>query len=238
VLKMYGELADWWTLLSPPAGYQEEAASFWQVFARAGLGESPSLLELGSGGGNTARYLKEHFAPVTLCDLSPDMLSVSRSQNPACEHVLGDMRTLQLDREFDAVFVHDAICYMTTLPDLERAMQTAFVHCRKGGAALFVPDDVRETFEASTQHGGSDSGERGMRYLEWSWDPDETDSHSTTDYVYLLREGAGPMRVEHERHVLGLFSRAAWLSALERTGFEAEIIEDSYGRDLFFARKG
>ena len=32
---------------------------------------------------------------------------MSRSINPECEHVQGDMRTLRLGREFDAVFVHD-----------------------------------------------------------------------------------------------------------------------------------
>ena len=47
----------------------------------------------------------------TLSDLSPQMLSLSRTLNPGCEHVLGDMRTLRLGRTFDAVFVHDAVMY-------------------------------------------------------------------------------------------------------------------------------
>src|SRR6266446_5297728 len=53
-----------------------------------------------------------HFA-MTLVDLSPRMLLVSRRLNPECEHIKGDIRTLRLGRTFDVVFVHDAICHMT-----------------------------------------------------------------------------------------------------------------------------
>lgn len=56
------------------------------------------------------------------------------------------MRSVRLVREFGAGFVHDAVDYMTTERDLGRAVETAFVHCRKGGLALFVPDDVAESF--------------------------------------------------------------------------------------------
>jgi trans-aconitate methyltransferase len=49
--------------------------------------------------------MKKDFE-MTLVDLSPQMLEVSKRQNPDCEHVVGDMRTVRLGREFDAVFVH------------------------------------------------------------------------------------------------------------------------------------
>src|SRR3712207_9249425 len=111
---------------------------------------APTLLELGSGGGNNAVHLKAHFAQVTLTDLSPEMLAVSRALNPDCEHLLGDMRTLRLGRAFDVVFVHDAIDYMTTREDLRLALETAAVHCKPDGLGLFVPDYVREAFEPST----------------------------------------------------------------------------------------
>jgi hypothetical protein len=53
------------------------------------------------------------------------MLELSRGLNPECEHVVGDMRPLHLGRQFDAVFVHDAVMYMTTEDDLRQAMETA-----------------------------------------------------------------------------------------------------------------
>jgi trans-aconitate methyltransferase len=197
----------------------------------------PTLLELGCGGGNNALHLKAHFARVTLTDLSPDMLAVSRSLNPECEHLPGDMRTLRLGRTFDVVFIHDAIDYMTTEQDLHLALETAFVHCKPGGLALFVPDYVRETFEPSTDHGGSDGNGRAMRYLEWTYDPDETDTTYTTDYAYLLREKDQQTRVVHDRHICGVFPRDEWLRLLSEVGFQPEITRDQYERDLFVARR-
>ncbi len=110
---------------------------FARLLSDAGLPPAPTLLELGSGGGNNAFHLAATFASLTLTDLSPAMLAVSRGLNPGCEHIQGDMRSLRLDRTFDAVFVHDAIEYMTTLSDLRRALETAYVHCRPGGCALW-----------------------------------------------------------------------------------------------------
>jgi hypothetical protein len=147
------------------------------------------------------------------------------------------MRTLRLGRSFDVVFVHDAIDYMTTLQELGLAIETAYLHCKPGGLALFIPDHVRETFQPSTDHGGRDGEGRALRYLEWTYDPDENDSMCTMEFVYLLREGNGPAQVEHEGHVCGLFPRADWLRLLQEAGFQPDIVHDRYDRDLFVARK-
>src|SRR5215831_5282157 len=140
--RLYGELASWFHLLSSPPDYAEEADFARGLLMETGKAPPRTVLELGSGGGNNASHLKAHFQ-MTLVDLSPGMLELSRQLNPECEHMLGDMKTLRLGRGFDAVFVHDAIMYMTTEDDLRRAIETAFVHCRTGGAAVFMPDVVR-----------------------------------------------------------------------------------------------
>jgi SAM-dependent methyltransferase len=220
---MYGELAAWWPLLSPPADYEEEAGFYGRTLAGACTRPPRTVLELGSGGGNNASYLKAFFSLV-LVEPSAAMRAVSSALNPECEHVAGDMRTVRLGREFDAVFVHDAVCYMTTQADLRMAIETAFVHCKAGGAALFAPDYVQENFRASTDHGGSDSEARGIRYLEWTWDPDPADSTYLVHYAYLLRLPDGSMQIEQDRHVEGLFSRATWLRLLSDAGFDARAV--------------
>jgi SAM-dependent methyltransferase len=235
--KLYTELGTWWPLLSPPGDYLDEASFFHEVLVAAGLPPAPTLLELGCGGGNNALHLKTHFARVTLTDLSAQMLAVSRTLNPDCEHVVGDMRTLRLGRAFDVVFIHDAIDYMTTLHDLRLALETAFLHCTPGGLALVVPDHVRETFQPNTEHGGTDGDARALRYLEWTYDPDDTDTTYTVEYAYLLREDDQPASVEHEQHSCGLFPRAEWVRLLGEVGFQPEITRDQYGRDVFVARR-
>ncbi len=217
-LEMYTDLAPWFHLLTAPEEYAEEAAFFGEVLREACARQPRTLLELGSGGGNNASYLKERFR-MTLVDLSAPMLDLSRGLNPECEHQVGDMRSVRLGRSFDCVMIHDAICYMTSEPDLLRAMETAHAHCRPGGAALFVPDHTRETFRPSTSCGGHDGDGRSLRYLEWSWDPDPDDCTYVTDFAYLLREGEGPPRSLGERHVEGLFASEVWLRLMAEAGF-------------------
>ncbi|HEX6211456.1 MAG TPA: class I SAM-dependent methyltransferase [Methylomirabilota bacterium] len=241
--KLYDELADWWPLLSPPEEYAEEAVFYGDALAAVCPAPPQNVLELGSGGGNNASHLKARFRMV-LVEPSAGMLAVSRRLNPDCEHVQGDMRTVRLDRRFDAVFVHDAVCYMSTEPDLRQAMATAFAHCRPGGAALFAPDFVRENFRSSTEHGGSDGPTRALRYLEWTWDPDPADTTYFAEYAYLLRFEDGRVQVEHDRHVEGLFARADWLRLLSEAGFvEARTVPVDHSglepgaHEVFVARR-
>jgi SAM-dependent methyltransferase len=222
--RLYGDLSSWWPLLSAPADYAEDAAFYRKTIIAACCSTPQTLLELGSGGGNNASHIKASFT-MTLVDSSPGMLAVSRSLNPECEHIRGDMRDIRLGRIFDAVFIEDAIAYMTTEGDLRRAIETAFVHCRPGGAALFCPDYISETFHSSARHGGHDAHGRGMRYLEWDWDPDPGDTTHLTDFAYLLRDEKGEVRCECDRHVLGLFKHEDWLRIITGVGFRAHTIQ-------------
>lgn len=231
-LRMYDELADWFHLLTAPAEYADEAAFFHDLLRTNVAGPLETLLELGSGGGNTASHLRAHLR-LTLTDIAPAMLDLSRTLNPGCEHLLGDMRSLRLGRTFDAVLIHDAVMYMTTEDDLRAALTTAFVHLRPGGAAVIAPDCVRETFKPNADHGGHDGEGRAVRYLEWSYDPDPSDTTFITDFALLLREGAGDVRVRYDRHVEGLFARAAWLDLLREVGFVPSVTVDASGLDVF-----
>ena len=239
--RFYGELARWWPLISPPQEYAEEAAFALSLLDSASI-PVREVLELGSGGGHNAVHLKARFT-MTLVDLAEEMLEVSRQLNPECEHLQGDMRTLRLGRGFDAVFVHDAVDYMTSEAELAQAIETAYVHCRPGGLALFVPDATVETFEPGTDHGGEDGdGGRAVRFLDWTWDPDPADTSVSTEYAFLLRGPDGSVRVVHETHRTGLFSTDAWLRLLADAGFEPRAVqeqtsEDRTPRTLFVAHR-
>ncbi len=209
-MKLYDELAPWFHLLTAPNDYAEEAELYRGLLRAACSGTAETLLELGSGGGNNAFHLKRDFQ-CTLTDLSPAMLEVSKTINPECDHIVGDMRTLRLGRTFDLVFVHDAVTYLVNEEELRAAAETAFIHTRPGGAALFAPDETTESFQGGTESGGHDDGDRSLRYLMWSTDPDPNDSTCDVDFAVMLREGTEPTRAIHDHHTCGLFPRATWL---------------------------
>jgi hypothetical protein len=232
---MYGELADWFHLLTAPEDYAEEAA-VWRALLD-GAGTVRTLLELGAGGGNNAVHLKRHYELV-LTDLSPAMLARSRTINPDLEHVVGDMRDLRLGRTFDGVFVHDAVDYLVDLDELGAMFATAAAHLRGGGVLLVCPDHLAETFAPGTDHGGHDGDDgRSLRYLEWTGEPDPDGTTCRATYVYVLRDDDGT-RVRHEEHVFGLFSRAEWLRTAAAHGFaDARFEPTSVGTEALVATR-
>jgi SAM-dependent methyltransferase len=232
----YDHLAEWWPLFSPPEHYDEEAADILGRLSTHAASGRGSLLELGCGGGSLASHLKSHFT-LTLTDISPSMLAISQAVSPECEHVVGDMRTLRLDRRFDVVLVHDAIMYATTPEDVRATLATAAEHCRPDSTVIVIPDFVRETFTPGTDHGGEDASDgRGFRYLEWHWDPDPSDCTYIVDYAFLMRDAAGVVRVVHDRHVEGLFPRGQWIEWFGACGLSATSELDRWSRDVFIAK--
>jgi SAM-dependent methyltransferase len=236
---LYAELTSWYHLVDPPEDHADEAACFLEFFTGAVEGPAATLLEIGSGAGHNACHLKARFA-CTLSDISEPMLALSRARNPECEHVAADMRTLRLGRVFDAVLAHDGITYMTTEADLRAAIETAFVHTRPGGAAIFTPDDLADTFVDAAELLESDDGERSLRYIEWSWDPVPGDGKAQVEYALLMREH-GEVRSVHDRHETGLFPRATWVRLLRGAGFAVDSVRRPIGDgetdEIFLCRR-
>jgi SAM-dependent methyltransferase len=240
-VKLYSELAPWFHLLTHPDDYAEEADFTTRAIEAVVDGEAETLLELGSGGGNNASYLKRRFE-CTLTDLSPQMLELSRSINPECEHLEGDMRTLRLDRTFDAVFVHDAIAYITTEDDLRATIETAAAHVRPGGVVVLTPDTTSERLRGDTEHGGHDGEDgRSLRYVMWTHEAEPGATTYEAEFAILLREPGEPTRVEYDRHVVGVFPEATWRRLVEEAGLELvdPSVEDPNEDEhaVFVARK-
>jgi SAM-dependent methyltransferase len=234
---LYNELAYLWPVISPPEDYAEEAAH-WQRAIRERLGSGRHrLLELGVGGGHNLSHLTAEFDAAAV-DISPRMLELSRRLNPSVEHHLGDMRDVRLGQVFDAVLIHDAICYMQTKEDLCAVFTTARAHLRPGGLLLVAPDLVRDSFRPgmkltwSTQKDGVE-----VRTEEVVHDADPSDTMVESHFTYTITE-RGSQRVEHDIHVTGLFPIAAWFSLMEEAGFATERIPlpgngDGCGEQLF-----
>ena len=235
---LYNKLAYLWPVISPPEDYADEAP-YWQNAIRERLGPGRHrLLELGVGGGHNLSHLTAEF-DATAVDISPQMLELSCRLNPTVEHHLGDMRTFRLPtRTFDAVLVHDAICYMQTEEDLRAVFATARAHLHPGGLLLVAPDLVRDTFRPgmrlnwSTERDGVE-----IHTEEIVHDADPSDTVVESHFTYTITE-RGTRRVERDIHVTGLFPISTWFSLMEESGFDTDRIPlpgdgDSCGEHLF-----
>ncbi len=238
-MRLYGDLAHLWPALSPPDEYGEEAALVAEWITRARGAPIRTFLELGSGAGHLASQLPADW-DLTLVDRAPEMLALSRALVPRATHVEADLRELHLDRTFDAVLLHDAVMYLTSPDDLARAFASAARHLEPGGILLVLPDVVKDDFEEMTLGSGTSESEPAVRLLEWHWDPDPGDDTYAVEFALLVREPNGTVTCHHDRHTMGLFSRATWIRLLRSAGFdllEPDPFDPRDGGAVFVARR-
>jgi ubiquinone/menaquinone biosynthesis C-methylase UbiE len=212
----YNELAwteDW---LADPAEYENEVKVYVDLLKAAAAEPLNTLLHLGCGAGGHDHVFKQHFA-ITGVDLSLGMLNIARVVHPDIEYIEGDMRTLQLHQQFDAVAIPDSIDYMTSLGDLKRAIQTAVEHLKSGGVLLVV-GKTKETFRNNNfAYTGEKNGVH-VTLLENNYiNPFHPNTYEAT-LVYLIRQ-RGELTIYTDQQVLGLFSQAVWDNVFRDAGF-------------------
>ena len=136
------------------------------------------------------------------------MLNKARIAHPDIEYLEGDMRTLRLNRQFDAVVIPDSIDYMASLDDLRQAIQTAVAHLKTGGVLLVVAK-TEETFQNNNfAYTGDKDGVHVTLFENNYINPLLSNTYEAT-FVYLIRQ-QGELTIHTDRQVLGLFSQATW----------------------------
>ncbi|HDH03183.1 MAG TPA: class I SAM-dependent methyltransferase [Actinobacteria bacterium] len=199
------------------------------------LGSNPSSwLDVACGTGQHLAGLIDIF-DVEGVDGSAEMLSVARRRLPSVALHEGDMRSFSLGRQFDVVScLFSSIGYMTTVPDLHRAVANLCKHVRTGG--LLMVEAWIEPDEWRVGEVANDVIESGGMTLVRVARSDRKDRLSLLDMHHLV---AGPESVEHyfELHEMGLFSRAEYHGAFSAAGLEADRDETfGAGRGLYVAR--
>jgi len=144
-MSVFGGYARYYDLLYQDKDYQQEADFIIQLL-QAHAPNARSLLELGCGTGRHAEHLLQAGYHVTGLERSPDMLSICRQrqahlpadQQSALTLVEGDLRTVRLDHQFDAVLaLFHVISYQSRNDDLQAAFATVRQHLKPGGLFIF-----------------------------------------------------------------------------------------------------
>ena len=117
-----------------------------RVFEAAGIGAGMKVLDLGSGAGDVALLLAEMVGPrgrVVGVDMNGHILEAARARVAAVgwTHVVfheGDVRTLPLDEDFDAIVGRFLLMY---LPDPAAMLRHLATRVRRGGILAFHEND-------------------------------------------------------------------------------------------------
>lgn len=221
--RLYSDLSWLWPLWSGPDAYHAESELFAKLIKRHSAAPVVTILDIACGGGKNSFNLKTHFS-LTGVDASERMLALARTLNPDCEFLLGDMRDLNLARQFDAVFINDGVSHMQTRAELLAAFRSAFRHVRPGGVVVTYPDITKETFvqnETVVDHadGPDKPADLDVVFVRSAYDPDPNDESYEDTIIYLIRE-RGRTRIEHDQDPMGLFGLSVWRECLSEAGFD------------------
>jgi len=222
--RLYQDLSWLWPLWGDPGGdYAEWCERVTRLVRQHARRETRTLLNMGCGGGKNAYNLKRNFA-VTGIDISPAMLDLARSLNPDCTFLIADMRDCDLAQSFDAVLIDDSVSYMVNRAELRAVFTMAYRHLHPGGVMVVSPDETTETFQQNgTRVSYAEAKIRPANldvvFIENNYDPDPEDDVYDGLILYLIRED-GKLRIEADRHTLGLFPLNVWRATLREVGFE------------------
>jgi SAM-dependent methyltransferase len=142
------EYADLYDLLYSDKDYEAECDLVEEVFRRYSTARIQTILDLGCGTGNHALILARRGYQITGVDRSNEMLAranqkiafdpLRSSSNPPT-FCRGDIRSLDLHEQFDAVLMMFAVLgYQLTNDDVSAALRTVRRHLKPDG--LFVCD--------------------------------------------------------------------------------------------------
>ena len=119
--------------------YAAEAARIHDLIEKYKQSAGNTLLDVACGTGTHAGLLARHYS-VTGTDVNTAMLKVARKKHPEIRFLQGDMRALDLGRQFDIITcLFSAIGYMRTKADLQKAAKSMSRHLLPGGVLLVEP---------------------------------------------------------------------------------------------------
>ena len=231
----YNELAWLEPIVAPPEEYAGETELYCKLIKEHALIETKTLLHLASGAGINDYTFKKHFA-VTGVDISEGMLEVAGQINPEVDYHFGDMRTVDLGKEFDAVVIPDAIGYMTTVEDLRRALRNAYRHLKPGGV-LLVTAHMKEEFQGNNFAYSGSRDEVEVTVFENNHIPDPKGTTYEAIIIYLVRR-RGELEIHTDRHIIGLFASQIWHDLFKELAMEVKQVALKELYDPFILGKG
>jgi len=143
-MPVFDEYARYYNLLYKDKDYHAEADFTLACFKRAGCAPT-TLLDLGCGTGRHALSMAKRGISVTGIDVSETMLAMGNEAlsgqsaiYPLPELLYGNIRSVRLNRAFDAVTsLFHVMSYQNTEKDALDVLNTARIHLEPGGFFLF-----------------------------------------------------------------------------------------------------
>lgn len=123
----------------PTLGWVNEGQNNrFRMFTEIGHMDGCSILDVGCGFGDMAKYLDSHGYNVdyTGIDLNPDFIEYAQKQNPSHKFILGDMESHM--GSYDWVFACGVFEFKESLTYMKSLIKKMYLLCKKGMVVDFL----------------------------------------------------------------------------------------------------
>jgi len=141
-MKIFQKYANYYDILYQDKDYKKECDFLEKIFEKYSKKRINSILDLGCGTGSHSLILAKRDYEVSGVDLSSQM--INRARNKARDNkikvnfIKGDIRKIDLEKEFDAVIsMFAVISYQITNENILSVFQVANIHLTRGGLFIF-----------------------------------------------------------------------------------------------------
>ncbi|MBU2713355.1 class I SAM-dependent methyltransferase [Zooshikella harenae] len=220
--RLYNDLSHLYPYVIIREDYEQEAPFWIALFNDFFNIKDKTLLELASGPGYLLSYISNNFK-ASVVDISQEMLNQCTKLNPSVTTYHGDMKSIQLNENFDVVLIHDSIGHAFSETDIKAVCKTAYDHLNKKGIFIISPEFDSVHFSEPVIYHVTRKGKHGevtiIDYINKHTDhPNELEIFTT----YIITN-MGNRVVEHDRMKLGLFGLSTYQQIMEETGFKVII---------------
>lgn len=232
---MFSASAEFYDMLySTLKDYEGEAHTLAGVLRRVNPA-CTTILDVGCGTGEFARFLAADGFVVDGLDLDPAFVRIATAKHPAGRFVQADMVDFHLPKRYDAVTcLFSSIAYLRTLDRVTSALKCFREHLAPGGVVVVEPWLQPDRLDVERVVHNTVEGQ-GVRVTRTS--RVEVEGRlSRLLFDYDITDGVAT-RHATEVHELGLFTPPEMLEAFRHAGLDAE--HDPIGltdRGLYVAR--
>lgn len=220
--KLYRKFARYYDLIYKWMDYKGEADFVKMIAEQHQRSNGNNLLDVACGTGNHAQHLQDSFQIVGL-DINQDMINIAHEKIPEMELIHGDMKELDLEREFDIIIcLFSSINYHTNLIELEKTFKRFYDHLKDGGVLIFDLGFCTENWEEGRML--VDAVVEGDLQLARISQSRLYNGVFNANFIFLVKED-DEMDFEIDQHQIGVFTIRDLEKILERTGFEYHVYQ-------------
>ena len=219
----YTKLAPYYDRIYHYINFNKQTVFLSHVIKRFNKSKNNKILDVACGTGIHADMLQKRGFDVTGVDISKEMINEAKKKNSNIRFIQGDMKAFDLNEKFGIIICFfNSILYNKDEKEIKKTFLNFRRHLERGGILIFDTVDKsigigQEIVEYEYHHKNLDI----LYKPQWKYS-------NAANRLDLEIEFRINNKVFHDSHLMGAFGIEELKQILQKTGFEAFVLEKDF----------